>query len=113
MKKGKKAMKRALPILVFILILLLRQSPETLIVDHIPGSHSSVQKTNFINGPQGLGWTEAMNTGDPKDAPPVFEAFQDEEQEFTSAYALKHFRFPFHYRSNPLLIDRPPPEMGA
>ena len=106
-------MKRALPILVFILILVLRQAPEALMVDHIPGSHSIVQETNFINYPQGLGWTEAINNGDPKEAPEVFQAFQDEEHEFTGAYALKLFRFPFHYRSNPLLIDRPPPERDA
>jgi hypothetical protein len=99
--------------LVFILILILRQAPPALMVDHQPGSRSILQETNLINRPQGFGWTEDMNNGDPKEIPSVFQAFQDEEPLFMGAAALKLFRFSFHNRSNPLLIDRPPPAMGT
>jgi len=106
-------MKRAVPIVLFILILILRQAPPELMVDRREMSPFILQETSLMMGSQGLGWTEDMNRGDPKEIPPVFQAFRDEEPLFTVAAALKLFRFPFHCRSNPLLIDRPPPDIAA
>ncbi len=106
-------MRRAISIFIFILILTLRQTPSALIVDHMPGSRSILQEANFFIGTQGLGLFEGMENGDPGVLSPVFKAFQNEEQWFIGEAALRHSRYLFHCFTNPLLIDRPPPAMGA
>ena len=102
-------MKRVVPILIFILILILRQAPSALFVDQVPGNSSILQEANLLIGIQGLGWFEDMDKEDPGVLSPVFQVFQNEEQLIISAAALRHFRFLFHCHTNPLLIDKPPP----
>lgn len=108
-----RVMKRVAPILIFILILILRQAPSALFVDQVPGNSSILQEENLLIGIQGLGCFEDMDKGDPGVLSPVFQAFENEEQLFIGAVAWRHFRFLFHCDTNPLLIDKPPPVIRA
>ena len=102
-------MRRAIPILIFILILILRQAPFALNLGHLPGSSSILKETTLEISTQGLGWFENMEKGDPKEISPVFQSFHNKEQLFIGAAALRHFRFLCHCHTNPVLTDKPPP----
>ncbi len=102
-------MRREVPILIFILILILRQGPVVRIAENNPCCHSIIQETNQFSDTAGLGSIEDTKNDDPIEMPTVFRAFQNEEQSFIGAGTLKHFTCLFHRFSNPLLIDIPPP----
>ena len=106
-------MKQAVPILLFILVLVFWQAPPVPGVVDLPGSHSMLQETNLIHHPQGLGWTDALNNDDPQEIPQLFEAFKDQEPLFMGKAVFVPVAFSFHSLANPLLIDRPPPTPGA
>jgi hypothetical protein len=102
-------MKRAVPILIFILILILRQAPSALIEDQGRGSGSNLSALNFLCGTPGLGWIEIMEKGDPGVLSPVFKAFQNEDRLVTGEVSIGHFSYVSHCISDLLLIDKPPP----
>jgi hypothetical protein len=102
-------MKRAVPILIFILILILRQAPSALIEDQRQGSGSNLNESNSFSGAQGLGWLEIIEKGDQSALSPVFEAFQNEDTLVLSDESIRPIRYLPRCVSNPLLIDRPPP----
>jgi hypothetical protein len=102
-------MKRAVPILILILILILRQAPSALIEDQRQGPGSNLTESNLLIGAQGLGWLEIIDKGDSCVLSPVFEASQHENTLFLCNAAIRHFRYLPHCFTNPLLIDRPPP----
>jgi len=102
-------MKRAVPILIFILILILRQAPSALIEDQGRGSCSNHYALNLFSGAQGFGWLEIMENGDPGVLSPVFGAFQSEDKLFLGEAPIRPIRNLSHCFANPLLIDRPPP----
>ena len=106
-------MRTLSPILIFILILNLRQDSSVFIADHFTGCNSILQEKLLVNGTQGLGWFENTDKGDPDRLPPVFQAFQNQEQMFIGTADLRHFRYLIHVQTNPLLIDKPPPSIGA
>ena len=106
-------MRRIISILTLILILILRQAPLAVKHDCQKGSYSILQRPGFIKVSQGLGWTEDLNQSDPKDIPQVFLAFRNEQQVSVVEANLKLSRLLFHYHSNPLLTDRPPPGLRA
>jgi hypothetical protein len=113
MKDEKLAVKRVLPILVFILALMFRQAPPELLADQKSISPSVLQEVNTTSVTQGLGWIQWMDQDDSKELPPVFQPFQNEEQYHDDRLIPLDFTFFFHDRSNPLLTDRPPPLITA
>ena len=113
MSKTKALMKRVVPIVIFILILTIRQEPPAHIVGHKQLCGLLLQDTNFFIGIQGPGWTEDVDKGDPKEIPLDFQSFQNEEYLFIGAFVLNPFPSLSHTHSNPLLIDLPPPIPGA
>ena len=106
-------MKRAVPILLFILILIFRQAPSAIIVGQGQKGYSNLQEANSLFSTQGLGWFEEIEKNDPGVLPPVFQAFQNEGQDFIGKALLRSFKYVCHFHSNPLLIDRPPPALEA
>jgi len=102
-------MKQVIPIFIGIVILVLRQAPSAFGGENLPGSSPILKEVNVSMGTQGLGWFEDIEKGDPGLLDQVFQPFQNEEPLFVGAAVWRHFRFSFHFHTNPLLIDRPPP----
>lgn len=109
MKDHGQAMRRVLPILAFILVLIFRQAPPELWADHKTFPQSFVKEINTSSRTQGLGWIEIWIQDDSNELPLVFPPFQNEEPHEDDIIIPLDFTFFFHDRSNPLLIDRPPP----
>ncbi len=99
--------------MLFILVLVFWQAPPVPGWSDPPGSHSMLQTSNLIRHPGGLGWTDALNNDDPQENPELFEVFQDEEPLFMGKAVLELVAISFLGLANPLLIDRPPPVLGA
>ena len=102
-------MKRAVPILIFILILIPRQAPSALIEDQRQGSGSNLNASNLFCDALGFGWLEIMEKNDPGALSPVFEAFRNEGTLVLCDETIRPIRYLPCCFSNPLLIDRPPP----
>lgn len=109
MKGHEQVMKRVLPILAFILVLMFRQAPPELLADHKTFPQSLVKEIDTSSRTQGLGWIQLLIQDDSKQLPPVFQPFQNEQDHNEDRAIAMNFSFFFHDRSNPLLTDRPPP----
>ena len=106
-------MKQAVPILLFILVLVFWQSSPVPGMVDLPGSHPVLQESNLMHHPGGLGRTDALSKDDPQENPELFDVFQDQEPLFTVKAVLALVAISFHGLANPLLIDRPPPALVA
>lgn len=102
-------MKWVIPILVLVGILIFRQAPAEPLVIKTQSSHPVLWEKNRTSGIQEYGWITCLDQNDPKVLPPVFHAFRNEQASLTGVYIPVLFRFSYHHRTNPLLIDRPPP----
>jgi hypothetical protein len=101
-------MKWVTPILVIVGILIFRQAPAEPVVINNEISHAVLWETNRTYGIEEYGWI-TVDQNDPKVLAPVFHAFGDEQTCRTGVFLPVLFKFSYHQRTNPLLIDRPPP----
>lgn len=106
-------MKRAVPILLFILVLVFWQSPPVTGMADPSVSHSVLQESNLIHHPQKVGWKGALNNDDPQENPALVQVFEDGKPLFMGKAVLELVAIYYHGLANPLLIDRPPPALGA
>jgi len=106
-------MNRVVFISTILLILIFRQTSPVLLVRYNLGDRVVIQETNIINDAQGLGWIEDRDTGNQKEIALRIEPFRMEEHSLTDVKSEECFRSSFQYRSNPFLIDLPPPAGAA
>jgi hypothetical protein len=102
-------MKRAVPILLFVLVLVFWQASPVFGVDDPQGRHSMLQESSLSHHPQRVGWSGTLNNDDPQENPELSEVFQVGEPLFMGNAVLGRVAISFHGLTNPLLIDRPPP----
>ena len=95
-------MKWVAPILVIVGILIFRQAPAEPVVDNDQSSHAVLREMSRTSG-------ITVDQNDPKVLAPVFHGFGDEQTCLTGVFLPVLFKFSYHQRTNPLLIDRPPP----
>lgn len=102
-------MKQAVPKLIFILILILKQAPSEVIADQRQGSCLDFHELNLLSDAHLRGWLEVMEKADQAALLPVFEAFQSGDTLFLHEATSRPIRYLPRCITNPLLYDRPPP----
>ena len=105
-------MKWVAPILVIVGILIFRQAPAEPVVDNDQSSHAVLREMSRTSGIEEFGWI-TLDQNDSKVLPPVFHASGNRQAGLTGILIPVLFRHSYHHRSNPLLIDRPPPSYMA
>ena len=105
-------MKWVAPILVIVGILIFRQAPAEPLVVNDQSSHAVLREMNSTYGTEEYGWI-TFDQNDSKVLPPVFHAYGNRQAGLTAVLIPVLFRFSYHHRTNPLLIDRPPPPSMA
>lgn len=104
-------MNRVVFISTLMLILIFRQTSPVPLISYNLGDHVVIQKNNIINNTHGLGlgWIEDRDTSNQKEIAPRIEPFRMEEHSLADAKSKGCVKFSFQCRSNPFLIDLPPP----
>jgi hypothetical protein len=112
MKNLKQAMKWVTPVLVIVGILIFRQASAEQVAVNNESSHAVLWETNRTYGMEEYGWI-ILDQNDPKVLAPLFHAFRNQQTCLKGLFLPVLFRYCYHHRTNPLLMDRPPPPYMA